>query len=167
VTVTLTVPTSADAGLLHVLTVRVRSTALPSVFETLTDVTTILQVPGLSFSPNRVAPTIGGQLLQFQHTLLNTGNGVDSYVIDVTQDLNWNITILPSTTSALPRGTYQTIQVSVQVPPGTVSVVTNRIRLRARSTFAPSLSDEVVDTIGIFGAPGILYRYTYLPVQAR
>ncbi|HEU5102915.1 MAG TPA: NEW3 domain-containing protein, partial [Roseiflexaceae bacterium] len=167
VTITLTVPSSADAGLQHLLTVRARSTALPSVVQSLTDTTTILQLGGISFSPNRVAPTVGGQLLQFQHTLLNTGNGLDSYVITATQDLNWSITIVPTTTSALPRGTYQTVQVSVQVPSGATTVVTNRIRLRARSTFAPSLSEEVVDTVGVVGAPNFRYLYNYLPVQRR
>jgi parallel beta-helix repeat protein len=167
VTITLTVPSSADAGLQHLLTVRARSTALPSIFQTLTDTTTILQLAGISFSPNRVAPTIGGQLLQFQHTLLNTGNGLDSYVITATQNLNWSITIVPTTTSALPRGTYQTIQVSVQVPSGATTVVTNRITLRARSTFAPSLSEEVVDMVGVVGAEGTRYLNTYLPVQMR
>lgn len=167
VTITLTVPSSADAGLQHLLTVRANSTALPSITQTLTDTTTILQLAGISFSPNRVAPTVGGQLLQFQHTLLNTGNGLDSYVITATQDLNWSITIVPTTTSALPRGTYQTVQVSVQVPSGATSVVTNRITLRARSTFAPALSEEVVDTVGIVGAPNVRYLNVYLPVQRR
>ncbi len=164
VTITLAVPSSADAGLQHLLTVTPRSTALPSVSQTLTDTTTVLQVGGISFSPSRTAPTVGGQLLQFQHTLLNTGNGLDTYTITATQNLNWNITIVPTTTSALPRGTYQTIQVSIQVPPGATTVVTNRITLRATSKFTPAASEQLVDTIGTFNFPGRVY-FTYLPIQ--
>jgi uncharacterized membrane protein len=165
VTITLAVPSSAEAGLQHVLTFRARSTALPSLVQTLTDTTTVLQVAGVSFSPSRVTPTVGGQLVQFQHTVLNTGNGLDSYVISATQDLNWSVTIVPTTTSALPRGTYQTIQVSIQVPSGAASVVTNRITLRATSKLNPAVFEQLVDTIGIVGAPNARYRYVYLPVQ--
>jgi uncharacterized membrane protein len=165
VTVTLAVPTSADAGLQHVLTVNARSTGLPSLSKTLTDTTTVLQVGGVSFSPSRTAPTVGGQLIEFQHTVLNTGNGLDTYTITATQALNWSITIVPTTTNALPRGTYQTIQVLIQVPPGATAVETNQIRLRATSHFAPAIYDELVDTIGTSNFPtGRLY-VVYLPAQ--
>ena len=125
VTITLNVPSSADAGLQHRLRFTARSTALPTVSQPLTDTTTVLQVAGISFSHGRITPTIGGQLVQFQHTVLNTGNGLDTYTITATQKLDWKITIVPTTTVALPRGTYQTIQVSIQVPPGATTVVSS------------------------------------------
>jgi uncharacterized membrane protein len=164
VTITLNVPSSAEAGLVHKLTFTARSTALPSVSQVLTDTTTVLQVAGVSFSPSRITPTIGGQLVQFQHTVLNTGNGLDTYTITATQTLDWNITIVPTTTVALPRGTYQTIQVSVQVPPGATSVVSNQIRLRATSTFSPAVFGDLED---IIGTPpfNIRWKFIYLPVQ--
>ncbi|HJZ46419.1 MAG TPA: hypothetical protein VKE41_04610, partial [Roseiflexaceae bacterium] len=106
-------------------------------------------------------------LLQFQHTLLNTGNGPDSYTISATQDLNWSITVVPTTTAVLSRGTYQTIQVSVQVPLGTTSLMTNRIILRATSKFAPGLSEEVVDIVGGVGEIPGRFHYRYMPIQTR
>jgi uncharacterized membrane protein len=165
VTITLAVPSSADAGLQHTLTFNARSTALPSVSQSLTDTTTVLQVADLSFSPDRITPTVGGQLVQFEHTLLNTGNGLDTYTITATQVLNWNITVVPTTTNALPRGTYQTIQVSIQVPPGATTVESNRITLRATSTFAPAIYKEVNDVVGTPEFVGKRWRFMYLPAQ--
>jgi uncharacterized membrane protein len=165
VTITLAVPTSADAGLQHVLTVTARSTALPSVTASLTDTTTVLQVGGVSFSPSRSTPTVGGQLVQFQHTVLNTGNGLDTYTITATQSLNWGITIVPTTTNALPRGVYQTIQISIQVPPGATTVESNRIILRATSTFAPAIFEELVDIVGNPQYIDTRWHLIYLPAQ--
>jgi parallel beta-helix repeat protein len=161
ITVTLSVPTSAEAGLVHNLQFRAGSTALPSVFQLITDTTTVLQVAGVSFSPSRSAPAVGGQEVQFLHNVLNTGNGLDSYVITATQTLNWSITIVPTQTDTLPRGVYQPVQVKVQVPPGVTAASVNRITLRARSRFAPSVTDDLVDIIGSAGAPG---QVIYLPV---
>jgi uncharacterized membrane protein len=163
VTITLSVPSPAEAGLEHVLTVTARSTALPSLSQSLTDTTTVLQVAGVSFSPSRIAPTVGGQLIQFQHNVLNTGNGLDSYTITATQELDWDITIVPTTTNALPRGTYQTIQVSIQVPPGATTVVSNRIRLRATSNYAPTVFEELNDIVGSPSYVGVRWYFTYLP----
>ncbi len=165
VTITLAVPTSADAGLQHMLTFTARSTGLPSVSQSLTDTTTILQVAGIGFSPSRMTPTVGGQLVQFEHTVLNTGNGMDTYTITATQALNWSITIVPTTTNALPRGTYQTIQVSIQVPPDATTVVSNRITLRATSKFTPAIFGQLDDIIGSPQNVGIRWRFTYLPIQ--
>jgi uncharacterized membrane protein len=167
VTITLAVPTSADAGLQHALTITARSTGLPSVAQSLTDTTTVLQVAGVSFSPSRVTPTVGGQLVQFQHTVLNTGNGLDTYTITATQELNWSITLVPTTTNALPRGTYQTIQISIQVPSGATSAVSNRITLRATSRFTPAVFEELDDVIGSPGNGGVRLYFVYLPLAAR
>jgi uncharacterized membrane protein len=165
VTITLAVPSSADAGLQHLLTFTARSTGLPSVSASLTDTTTVLQVGGVSFSPSRSTPTVGGQLVQFQHTVLNTGNGLDTYTITATQALNWGITIVPTTTNALPRGTYQTIQISIQVPPGATTVESNRITLRATSTFAPAIFEELVDIVGNTQYIDTRWHLIYLPAQ--
>ena len=165
VTITLAVPSSADAGLQHMLSFTARSTALPSVSQSLTDTTTVLQVADISFSPSRITPTVGGQLVQFQHNVLNTGNGLDTYTITATQTLNWSITIVPTTTNALPRGTYQTIQVSIQVPLGTTTVVSNRITLRATSKFSPAIFGQLDDIVGSPQNVGIRWYFTYLPNQ--
>ena len=165
VTITLAVPSSADAGLHHVLTINARSTALPSISQSLTDTTTVLQVGGVSFSPSRSTPTVGGQLVQFQHTVLNTGNGLDTYTITATQTLNWSITIVPTTTSTLSRGVYATVQVSIQVPAGATTVESNLIRLRATSKFAPAIFGDVEDTIGSPQNVGTRWYFIYMPNQ--
>jgi CSLREA domain-containing protein len=167
VTITLAVPSTADAGLRHVLTFNARSTALLNVSQSVTDTTIVQQVAGVSFSPSRITPTIGGQLIQFQHDVLNTGNGLDSYTITATQTLNWNITIVPTTTNGLPRGTYQTIQVSIQVPPGAPTVVSNRITLRATSKLTPAVFGQLEDVIGSPQNVGQRWNVTYLPIQWR
>jgi uncharacterized membrane protein len=165
VTITLNVPSSAEAGLVHRLRFTARSTALPSVSQVLTDTTTVLQVAGVSFSPSRITPTIGGQLVEFQHTVLNTGNGLDTYTITATQTLDWKITIVPTTTVALARGTYQTIQVLVQVPAGASPIDHNEIILQATSKFAPAIFEKLEDRIGTFGDGPPRPLRVYLPVQ--
>jgi uncharacterized membrane protein len=167
VTITLAVPTSVDAKLQHHLIVTARSTALPSILQPLTDTTTIVQVADVSFSPSRITPTVGGQLVKFYHTVLNTGNGRDTYTITATQALNWSITIVPTTTNALPRGTYQTIEVSIQVPPGVTTVVSNRVTLRATSKVSPAIYGQLDDTIGSPQYVGIRWQFIHLPLIGR
>jgi CSLREA domain-containing protein len=166
VTVTVLVPTSADAGIIHAAIITARSTSQPTIKDQATDTATVAQVAGVSISPSRVTQTVGGELIRFQHVVLNTGNGADSFVISATQDLNWTITVVPTSTLLLPRGVSFPVEVRIQVPEGTPAATTNRITVRAVSAFDPGVSDRLLDVVGS-QLPQNQDRKVYLPLVQR
>ena len=153
VTLTVVVPTSAPAGVAEVLMLTARSNAFPSVTQQVSDTITVLQYAGVSFTPSQVRPPAAGQTLTFLHTLQNIGNGLDSFTITMTQDLNWPVTITPVQTPNVAPGVNFPVQVQVQVPADATPQTLNRIKLRATSVLSPTIYAEVTDTVGVQNAP--------------
>jgi uncharacterized membrane protein len=166
ITVTVSIPTSAEAGLDHQGIVIARSTSQPSIMDQADIKATVLQVAGVSLSPSRVTATDPGKLIRFQHVLLNTGNGADRFLISATQEQNWTITIVPTQTVVLGRGVSYPVEIQVQVPPGTPVTTIDHITVRATSAFAPSVFDQLVDVIGAQFVQET-NRHIYLPLVMR
>jgi uncharacterized membrane protein len=166
VTATLQVPTSADAGIEHQLIVAVRSTAVGQVQSQVIDTTTVGRVAGVSISPSQIRPPLLGGEVVFQHVLLNTGNAPDSFVISATQDLDWEITIVPTRTATLARNTTYPVEVRVKVPSGRPGTPFNRITVTATSVSDPSISAELLDIISL-QALGPERTVLYMPIMLR
>ena len=160
VTIGLLVPTSAPANVAEMLMLTARSTSFPSVTQQVTDTITVLQFAGVSFTPSMVHPPTPGQTITFQHTLQNIGNGLDSFNITASQDLNWQITITPIQTTSLAPGVNFPVQVQVQVPADATSKTLNRITVRATSVFSPTVFAQLTDTVGVPNAP---FETIYMP----
>jgi parallel beta-helix repeat protein len=151
-TVTLQVPTSANAGLVHKLTIMARSKPNGAADSQVEDTTTVQRVAGVSFSPGQARPTAPGKQIKFQHVLINTGNAPDSFAITATQELSWTITIVPTQTVSLPHGVNYPVEVYVQIPEGAPLTASNRIIVRATSKFDPNIYDELLDVVSPLAA---------------
>lgn len=152
-TATTTVPSSAQAGLVERLRIRAASTTFPNNVQETTDTITVLQYARLSLVTSQTRPLIPGTTVTFNHQIVNTGNGKDSFVITATNPLNWNVTIVPTTTGQLEPGFTYPVTVKVSVPADAALDVINRITVRATSVFSPTVYDEIVDVVGVSFAP--------------
>jgi uncharacterized membrane protein len=165
VSVTLQVPSSADAGIVHELTVAVRSTATGQTQAAVVDTTTVKHFAGVSISPSQLRPPLIGGVVVFQHVLLNTGNAPDSFVISATQQLDWPITIVPTRTATLARGASYPVEIRVQVPSGRPEAPINRIHVTATSVSDPSVSADLFNFITFEGrGPDTL---VFMPMMRR
>ena len=169
VTVRIEVPSSAEANSTDATVLTARSTADPAVSGQATAATNVLQVAGATLSPDGRALLTPGKTIAFQHTLLNSGNGRDSYVITSTQELSWTVRIeyvAPPTRHE--RGLSLPVQVTVVIAANTPVGTVNRITIRARSRFNQAIFSEVVDTVASPAAQAVATaNRLYLPMTRR
>ncbi|KAB8145125.1 hypothetical protein F8S13_04665 [Chloroflexia bacterium SDU3-3] len=167
VTVTVQVPGTANAGAIDTTYITARSVGDPTAFDRATATTTVLQQAGVNISPNRTARTQPGKLY-FLHTLSNIGNGVDTYTITTTQDLDWAVTVnYTEPRGGLPRGSSQLVQIVVTVPDDVGDQVRNRIVVRATSKYDPTVYSEATDIIVPDAIVSGLTYSTYLPMVQK
>lgn len=166
-TVTVKVPSSADAGALQKLTVSARSSGGAEVAGKVVDAITVLRVTGVSIAPGQTRKPVAKQQVRFVHTLINTGNAPDSFTISATQQRDWGIAISPMQTPILPRGASYSITVLVQAPADMPATAINQIVVRATSDADPRTYDQLVDllTPDAAGSPETVWFYQ--PVVAR
>ena len=171
VVVTVFVPTSAESNAIDTTALTARSVADSTVSEQATAATRVLQIAGADLSPSLSARLTLGKTIAFQHTLLNSGNGRDSYVITATQTLNWRVQIdytAPPTKHG--RGISLPVQVIVTIPADAPANALDQITIRATSKFDSTVYSEVVDTIAPImtqSTPSTPGQRVYLPLIAR
>ncbi|GAB4203169.1 MAG: NEW3 domain-containing protein [Roseiflexaceae bacterium] len=160
ITVSLTIPAGALATLPgdppHSMLVLVQSVEDPNITDQAIDLTSIQRVSSLSFSPDRIAGLRPGRSLTFQHTLVNLGNAPDTFLLTVTQDLNWDVRVdvgqgpkAPPVQIPVPinTGISYPVIVTVQIPVTATLSDTNRVVVTASSLSDPTERERVVDTI--------------------
>lgn len=163
-TATSTVPPASPAGVLERLKIKATSSVFPGEPQEVTDTITVLQYARLSFVAGQGRPLVPGQTLIFRHTLVNTGNGLDSFRLTATQQYSWSVTITPTTTTTLAPGLTYPVTVKVVVPANAPVTAINPIVVRATSVFSPAVYDDLVNTVGVQRAFAPLI---YLPVVSR
>jgi uncharacterized membrane protein len=167
ISVTVRVPTSAISGTLDSTMLRAQSLTDNDVFGKAQDDTTVLHVAGLSLSPSRTLPPALGAMVSFQHTLVNTGNGDDTFLLTATLSstsaISWPVTLTPSSISLPPGGTNASIAVQVAVPANLPLLARAQVVVTATSLSDPSVREQVVDTISSLGQIGNRY-FLHLPV---
>ncbi|MFL5805964.1 MAG: beta strand repeat-containing protein [Roseiflexaceae bacterium] len=171
ITVTVRVPTSALSGTLDIATVHAQSvtdsTADPGTAQ---EHTTVRQVAGVSLSPPRFRTAIPGQTIVFQHTLVNTGNGVDTFTLAATISgtgvQTWTVTIDPPSVQLIQGDNYPVVQVRVRVPASASRSASGRVVVTATSRSNPAVRARLEDVIR--GPEQVSGQSTiYLPIVAR
>ncbi len=152
ITVTVRVPTSAISGTLDIATVQAQSVSDSSAAPgTAQEHTTVLHVAGVSLSPPRYRTAIPGQTIEFQHTLVNTGNGLDTFTLAATISgtgvLTWPVTIEPLSIRLIQGDSYPVVLVRVQVPASAARNASGRVTVTATSRSDPTAKDQLVDQI--------------------
>lgn len=154
----------------HILYVRAAAASDPTVRGEVIDRTFVAKYAGASLSPSRAAQPEAGRTLRFEHTLVNTGNGRDTFTFTYTQELNWPVTVTPAGPLTLNRGAGFPVIVTVQVPFGTPPNAINRITVTAESQFNPTVRSSIVDLIApltVQESPLPTGTRIYLPVLYR
>jgi parallel beta-helix repeat protein len=173
VTVTVVVPTSAQADVVEITRAYARSATQPKVNPYVEDTSTVLQVAGVEVSPRFSSYVEAGTTVTFLHQVTNIGNGVDSFTISVSSSLGWPVTIDQTQTPALGAGVPFPVTLRATVPAGTPNDQVNEIVLRATSNFDGAVSSQVTDTLGsprtpvnVIIVPDASYKQ-HLPLVAR
>ncbi len=133
--------------------------------------TTVLQVASFTLIANRTATVNPNGQVALSHTLTNTGNSSDSFLLDLvnlggdTTDLNNiaiyidangdgtpdNTTDLVGQTVTLPAGSSVNLIVVGTAPVSATNGQTARLEIEAASTFTPTLIATNTDTVTITG----------------
>jgi uncharacterized membrane protein len=174
ITVTVQVPTSALSTTVtfppDLATVRAQSVNDINSFGTAQEETTVRQVAGVSLSPPRLRTATPGRTVTFRHTLLNTGNGLDTFdltwTITGTGVLTWTVSISPPSETLLPGDSDPVVNVNVQVPPNATPDALGRVVVTARSRSNPQVIDRLEDLL-VGPAQLAAEKRIYLPIVTR
>jgi CSLREA domain-containing protein len=157
VTLTVTVPNTPipDAGTLVTATLTVQASGGASAAAA--SITRVGLVPGFTLSAATV-PTLNlppGATAVFTHTLTNTGNGLDTFVVTATLSSGLeNLTVTPSGPFSLARGASQQVVVQARVRDGQ-AVGTEQIQVTGARVGGGVPSQTQTDTVNVQAAPGV------------
>lgn len=157
VTLTVTVPNAPipDAGTLVTATLTVQATGGSSA--SATSVTRVGLVPGFTLSTASV-PSLDlppGATAIFTHTLTNTGNGVDTFVVTATLSAGLeNLIVSPTGPFLLARGASQQVVVQARVRDGQ-AVGAEQIQVTGERVGGIVPVQTQTDTVNVQAAPGV------------
>lgn len=157
VTLTVTVPNAPipDAGTLVTATLTVQATGGASA--SAASITRVGLVPGFTLSA-ATAPTLNlppGATAIFTHTLTNTGNGLDTFVVTATLSSGLeNLVVTPSGSFSLGRGASQQVVVQARVRDGQAAG-TEQIQVIGARVGGVVPSQMETDTVNVLAAPGV------------
>jgi len=160
--VVVTIPADALAGALNVATVRATAQHDTAVIAVAEIRTTAEQVAALTFAPNRTSGGFPGSVIVHAHTLINEGNGADTFTLAAASSEGWLVTVYPAAVT-LDAGESATVLVSVTIPALSDVEVTDVTTVTATSTYDSAVNAVVTDTT--VGYPQAqLYNLIYLPL---
>lgn len=161
VLVTVTVPGGATPGTQDVTTVTATSTISPTVFDTATDTTLVLNAgPGVMIAPDNAATGAPGTTVEYTHWVTNTGNLTDTITFSPFSSEGWSV-FAPAPLTLGPGGSTL-ITVTVSIPaaatPGTVDMTD----ITAQSSIDPGIFDTARDTTTVAGS--VVPDGVFLPI---
>jgi uncharacterized membrane protein len=142
--ITVTVPADAIADTVDETTLTAVSQFNAGVSATVTDMTTVNQVPDVSLSPGLEDSADPGKVVTYAHLLTNTGNGPDTFTLSALSSMGWTVTHSPTPTLA--AGASTTVHVTVTVPADAIAGAEDETTLTAESQLDPSVSVIATDT---------------------
>jgi predicted outer membrane repeat protein len=144
VVVNVTIPAGILSGTVDSTTVTATSQTNPAVTDSTTDTTTVSRVVGVSLEPDRSGTMLGDWTLAYDHTLINTGNSVDTFDLSHVSSQGWTVTY--DTPVVLGPGQQTTVVVSITAPAGTPIVTMDSTTVTAISRADPGISAAATDT---------------------
>ncbi len=136
------------------------------VAESVTDKTHVTQYAGAGLTPDYTVSAPPGEDHYFIHFLSNTGNGLDTFDVNISSSLGW-ASLDTSTPITLAPGESTQVVVVVHVPTGVISgSLTNVTSLTATSRFDPSVQDSAYNTTTVGFVPGVSFTPDHLTTGA-
>ncbi len=168
ITVTVTVGGTGSGGLSDITVITATSqniyaaTGAP-VVDTAVDTTTVQQSHSLLFAPNRSATVSPGDIVDYSHTLTNTGDGPDTFTFQAVSSHGWGIDLPPNVTLA--AGAATNVVVSLRTD-GAAGGQTDTMVITASSTADTAAYDTVTDTTTLSGTAIIRREVSLEPDNA-
>jgi hypothetical protein len=151
VVVSVTVPAGTLSGAVDTVVVTATSQLSATSRASVSDTTTVGQVPGVALAPDRSGTADPATPITYTHALTNTGNGPDTFTLLGVSSQGWTVALSPASTP-LAAGGSRTVVVSVTVPSaisGTVDTTT--ITATSQSDAAVRASVAGVTTVRLAG----------------
>ncbi|MBK8988126.1 MAG: right-handed parallel beta-helix repeat-containing protein [Chloroflexi bacterium] len=150
VTAVISIPTDALPGTMDTLVITATSGIDANVFDTAVDTTRVAQNHSLAFFPDRSSTVDPGTTAVYTHTLHNTGDGVDTFILLPQSSQPWALDITPFTVT-LAADEQTTVAVTLTVPVG-ASGLSNVTIITASSTISNVHQAAVTETTNVNGA---------------
>lgn len=143
--VTVTVPAGADPGQEDETVLTATSLNNPLVNDEATDTTRVAQSHGLTLLPATQSQTVPPDtVVEYVHTLTNTGNGQDTFTFAGNSSQNWDYQ-LPADVTLDPNQSLN-VTFTITVPAGASNGQTDLFNVTASSVISPAFSASVTDT---------------------
>ena len=164
VVITIAVPTEAISGTVETAVMTAISQHDTGFYAAVTDTVTVLQVAGAQLAPDHAATALPGSLITLTHTLTNTGNAGDVYILTHESSQGWEATYPVSLT--LDAGEAATVVITIAVPTEAISGTVETIVITATSQHDTGFYATVTDTVTVEAVEAPVYR-VYLPFTRR
>lgn len=154
-TVALEVPIGA-AGRTEIMTVTAASIISPTATAQAIDTTTVtgeVGVLGVEIAPDRASSGNPGDTLIYQHTITNTGDIAEQFLLSVTSANGWAAGVSPSSI-ILSAGETASMQVTTTIPLTATGGSSDVATVLARSQTDASVFDTAEDTTTVLGEAG-------------
>ena len=144
VAVTVTVPGGVDVGLSDTTIVTATSQFDPAYFDLVTETTLAVPNRDLILTPSYQGNLDPGAVGYYHHTLTNTGDITDTFVISWTDAAGW-LEVEPARIVELPAGAFAPVTATVTVPTDALSGTKATAYITATSENDLAAWDRVVD----------------------
>ncbi|MCP4428975.1 MAG: hypothetical protein GY803_31205, partial [Chloroflexi bacterium] len=157
ITVTLTV-TGGTAGYRDTTTIVATSDfgGIRSVMDT----TIISQTAGVDIDPSRSGVGDPGTQVSYNHTLTNTGDGPDTFILrpitTTAVPSGWTISVIPEQTGFVPSGAQIPFTTTIEIPSGMPADTQHVVTFEAVSVNDATMTDTLAVTTTVNPAYGLL-----------
>jgi len=118
-----------------------------------TSTTTLAHAPGVIMAPDQTSSADPGAIITYTHTLTNTGNVPDAFILTHRNDQDWSVTY--DTPISVGYNHTATVVVSVTVPTDAISGTVDSTVITATSQASSTVQAAVTDTTTVNRVLGI------------
>jgi uncharacterized repeat protein (TIGR01451 family) len=155
------VPGGVGPGVNNVV-FRATSTNNGAIFDEITDTVTILATPSVDIAPDRAGTGTAGGTVRYQHTVTNTGNVDDTFLLSAVSSNGWSYAFFdlannPIAAVNLVAGASQDVVVQISIPGGVPNgtIETGMVSVTGSGTGA---TDTVTDVTTIVAGNLVLVK---------
>jgi uncharacterized membrane protein len=148
ITATITIPPDAEGGNVDETTLRVMSSNWPTATAAIAvNTTTVNNQYGVVIAPDNSGNADPGQSITYTHTLTNTGNREDNFMLSAVSSEGFETDLWP-TSVTLAKNTTSTVEVTVTVPVTALAGIDTTV-VTAVSNGGDNVADSAVNTTTI------------------
>ncbi len=126
----------------------------PAIFDTITNTVTINSAPSVALVPDRSGTGTAGGTVRYQHTVTNTGNVDDTFMLSFVSSNGWSYSFFdlannPIASVTLVSGAAQDVVVQVSIPGGVAlgTIETGVITVTGNATAATDSATDVTTIV--------------------